>query len=71
MTNELLVRYHIFTPERYMNDWMTKHIYIYEKVDAEMNKIVNIFNFPLLNPLRNIINPHICEKNTKFLETIK
>lgn len=63
MTNELLVRYHIFTPERYLNDWMTKHIYIYVKVDAEMNKIVNISNFPLWNPPHyNIINPHICEK---------
>lgn len=49
MINELLVRYYIFIFECYLNDWMIKYIYIYVKVDVEMNKIVNIFNFFLWN----------------------
>lgn len=67
MINELLVRYYIFIFECYLNDWMIKYIYIYVKVDVEMNKIVNIFNFFLWNFFYyNIINLYICEKNIKF-----
>lgn len=67
MINELLVRYYIFIFECYLNDWMIKYIYIYVKVDVEINKIVNIFNFFLWNFFYyNIINLYICEKNIKF-----
>lgn len=63
MINELLVRYYIFIFECNLNDWMIKYIYIYEKVDVEMNKIVNIFNFFLWNFFYyNIISLYICEK---------